>query len=174
MMVHVMRTIEEPTPYGPETTYPTAEDALKDRIIANFRETMMALKCIGSERMVKLGVSMTQAHVLSMLQRHGDVPMSRLADLIDVSLSNATGLIDRMEERGYVERVRVPDDRRVVIVRMTDTGRRLMDDMELLRENTFRQVLDRLAPDQLTGVDQATADLRDAINGETDPASRLL
>jgi DNA-binding MarR family transcriptional regulator len=174
MMVHVMRTIEEPAPYGTETTYPTADDALKDRIIASFRETMVALKCIGSERMIKLGVSMTQVHVLSMLQRHGDVPMSRLADLIDVSLSNATGLIDRMEERGYVERVRVPDDRRVVIVRMTDEGRRVMDDMESLREHTFRTVLDRLSEEQLRGIDQATADLRDAITADADPATRLL
>lgn len=169
-----MRTIEEPAPYGTETTYPTAEDALKDRIIASLRETMVALKCIGSERMIKLGVSMTQVHVLSMLQRHGDVPMSRLADLIDVSLSNATGLIDRMEERGYVERVRVPDDRRVVIVRMTDEGRRVMDDMESLREHAFRAVLDRLAMEQLAGIDQAVADLRDAIAIDPDPATRTL
>ena len=44
--------------------------------------------------------------------------MSRLAELLDVSLSNATGIVDRMEERGLVERVRVPDDRRVVLVRI--------------------------------------------------------
>jgi DNA-binding MarR family transcriptional regulator len=175
MMVHLMRTIEKPAVVsGTGTTYPSAEDALKDRIIANFRETMLALKCIGSERMVKLGVSMTQVHVLSMLQRHGDLPMSRLAELIDVSLSNATGLIDRMEERGYVERVRVPDDRRVVIVRTTEGGRRVMDDMAALHEQTIRTVLDRLAPDQLSGIDQATADLRDAISTEADPTSRLL
>ncbi len=173
MMVHVMRTIE-PTAAETAVTTSSVDDDVKDRIIANFRETMMALRCIGSERLVKLGVSMTQVLVLSMLQRHGDVPMSRLAELIDVSLSNATGLIDRMEERGYVERDRVPDDRRVVIVRMTDLGRRLMDDMELLRENTFRAVLDRLVPEQLAGIDAATADLRDAINEEVDPASRLL
>ena len=174
MMVHVMRTIEEPAPYESERPYVSADEAIKDRIIANFRETMVALRCIGSERLVKLGVSMTQIHVLSMLQLHGDVPMSRLADLIDVSLSSATGLIDRMEERGYVERLRVPDDRRVVIVRMTVAGRRLMDDMELLRANTFREVLDRLAPEQLNGIDQATADLRDAINDEADPPSRTI
>ena len=45
--------------------------------------------------------------------------MSRLAEMLDVSLSNATGLIDRMEERGFVERIRVPEDRRVVLVRIT-------------------------------------------------------
>lgn len=167
-----MRTIEPTTTAASDA--PNSVDDVKDRIIANFRETMVALRCIGSERLVKLGVSMTQVHVLSMLQRHGDVPMSRLAELIDVSVSNATGLIDRMEERGYVERDRVPDDRRVVIVRMTDPGRRLMDDFELLRENAFREVLDRLVPEQLAGIDAATADLRDAVNGEVDPASRLL
>ena len=57
---------------------------------------------------------------------------------------------------------------------MTDTGRRLMDDMELLRANTFREVLDRLAPEQLNGIDQATADLRDAISDEADPPSRTI
>ena len=40
--------------------------------------------------------------------------MSRLADVAGVSLSNATGLVDRMEERGYIERTRVPEDRRIV------------------------------------------------------------
>jgi DNA-binding MarR family transcriptional regulator len=98
-----------------------------------------------------------------MLDRHGDMPMSRLAGMIDVSLSNATGLIDRMEERGFVSRVRVPDDRRVVLVTITDAGRKLLDDIEILRAETLRTVLDRLDPDQLDGIARATADLRDAL-----------
>jgi hypothetical protein len=57
---------------------------------------------------------------------------------------------------------------------MTDEGRRVMDDMESLREHTFRTVLDRLSEDQLRGIDQATADLRDAITADADPATRLL
>ncbi|MFP5343348.1 MAG: MarR family winged helix-turn-helix transcriptional regulator [Candidatus Limnocylindria bacterium] len=160
-----MRTIE------PTSADAAAADAVTDRIIANFRDTVVALRCIGSERLVRLGVSMTQILVLSMLQRHGDVPMSRLAELIDVSVSNATGLVDRMEERGYVERVRVASDRRVVIVRMTDAGARLLDDMESLREHTLREVLDRLTAEQRLGIEQATADLRDAIAGAVPSAA---
>lgn len=150
MMVHLMRTID-------------ADRELKDRIIADFRSAMAELRCIGSERLLRLGVSMSQLHVMSMLDRHGDMPMSRLAEMVDISLSNATGLIDRMEERGYVERVRVPDDRRVVLVRITETGRKLLDDIEILRAETLRTVLDRLDPDQLDGIARATADLRDAL-----------
>lgn len=139
------------------------DSSLKDRIIADFRSAMAELRCMGSERLLRLGVSMSQLHVMSMLDRHGDMPMSRLAEMVDVSLSNATGLVDRMEERGFVERVRVPDDRRVVLVRITETGRRMVDDIEVLRAETLRTVLDRLDPGQLDGIARATADLRDAL-----------
>jgi DNA-binding MarR family transcriptional regulator len=150
MIVHLVRTI-------------VVDTELKDRIIADFKSAMAELRCIGSERLLRMGVSMSQLHVMSMLDRHGDMPMSRLAEMIDISLSNATGLVDRMEERGFVERLRVPDDRRVVLVRLTDGGRKLIDDVEVLRAETLRTVLDRLDPDQLDGIARATSDLRDAL-----------
>jgi DNA-binding MarR family transcriptional regulator len=92
--------------------------------------------------------------------------MSRLADLLDVSVSNATGLIDRMEERGLVERVRVPDDRRVVIVRASAEGARQRDAIEALKQDRMRSILERLSPRQLTRIAGAIADLRTAVIDE--------
>ncbi len=80
----------------------------RSAIIDDFRASMGELKCIGSERLVRLGISMSQLHVMHLLERHGELAMSRLADMLDVSLSAATGLVDRIEERGFVERIRVP------------------------------------------------------------------
>jgi len=139
------------------------ERALRDRIIVDLRAAMAELRCIGSERLMRVGVSMTQLHVISMLDRHGDMPMSRLAEMLDVSLSNATGLVDRLEERGVVERIRVPDDRRVVMVRITAAGRSLLDDVEILRVETLQTVLDQLDEHQLDGMARAAADLHTAI-----------
>ena len=65
---------------------------------------------------MRLGISMTHFHVLTLLRHHDAMPMGRLAEILDASMSSATGIIDRMEERGLVERTRVPDDRRVVLV----------------------------------------------------------
>lgn len=162
MMIHVNRTID----------VTRIDDQTKDRIIADFRGAMAELRCIGSEKLVRVGVSMTQLHVMSMLERHGDISMSRLAEMIDVSLSSATGLVDRMEERGYLERLRVPDDRRVVLVRISETGRKLLDEIEVLRTEMLRTVLDRMDPDQLDGLARATADLRGALAaGATGPGA---
>src|SRR3954453_11059139 len=153
----------------PESSISTSEQGtrsaveLVDQIAADLHEMIGSLRCAGTGRMVKAGISMTHLHILWVLEHHGDMAMSRLAELLDVSVSNATGLIDRMEERGLVERVRVPDDRRVVLVRASAEGARQRDEIEALKQDRMRSILGRLAPDQLTRILGAIGDLRGAI-----------
>ena len=94
---------------------------------------MGSLRCAGSQRLVRLGISMTHFHVLTLLRHHDAMPMGHVAEILDTSMSSATGIIDRMEERGLVERVRVSDDRRVVMVRPTKTGLDLVDEVEFVK-----------------------------------------
>jgi DNA-binding MarR family transcriptional regulator len=136
------------------------------RIIADLRSVLREIRCIGSERLVRRGISMGHLHLMSVLDRHGDMAMSRLAEVLDVSLSNVTGLIDRMEERGLVARRRVPDDRRVVLVELTDDGRRALADLELLRNDLLARILAHLDEQQLARVAAALDDLRGAV-GDT-------
>jgi len=132
-------------------------------LFADLRSTLGELKCLGSERLRRLGVSMGHLHAMALLERHGRLSMSRFAELLDVSLSNATGLVDRMAERGLVERIRVPDDRRVVLVELTDLGRRLLEEMDLLRDDLLARVLGQLEPEHLAALTAAVARLRDAV-----------
>jgi DNA-binding MarR family transcriptional regulator len=140
-----------------------ANDPLIDAIVGELHRMIGSLRCAGTGRMVKAGISMTHLHILWVLEHHGELTMSRLADMLDVSVSNATGLIDRMEERGLVERVRVPDDRRVVIVRASADGARIRDEIEALKQDRMRSILGRLEPDQLTRVLAALGDLQRAV-----------
>jgi DNA-binding MarR family transcriptional regulator len=163
MIVRVTQTID---PTG------TIPDSRTDGIVADFRATMMELKCVGSERLLRRGISMTQLHILHMLERHGQMPMSRLAEVLDVSVSNATGLVDRMEERGLVGRTRVPEDRRVVLVQVSAAGLAMLDDAETLSNDVLRRVLLRIDATQLGDIACAMKDLRVAVEAEvSDPAS---
>ena len=142
-------------------------------IIADFRAAMNQVKCASSERLLRLGISMAQLHILYTLQRSGEMPMSRLAEVLHVSLSNATGLIDRIEERGFVERTRVPEDRRVVLIRVTDAGRRMLEEVDAVGAELLRGVFGRIGRSQLAVVGQAIAELRrgleEATGGPLDP-----
>jgi DNA-binding MarR family transcriptional regulator len=147
-------------------------DETRAAIVADLRASFGELKCIGSERLVRLGISMSQLHVMHLLERHGELAMSRLADMLDVSFSAATGLVDRIEERGFVERIRVPEDRRVVLVRITPAGRQMLEDVEIVRTEIIERVLDQLDPSQLDGVATAMAALRVAfLSTFADPIS---
>ena len=136
-------------------------------IIADFRESMTMLKCASSERVLRLGISMAQLHILYTLQRTGEMTMSHLADVLNVSLSNATGLIDRIEERGYVERTRVPEDRRIVKIRVTPEGSRMLEELDALSDELLRAVFSRIGASKLVGVAEAATALREALEVAT-------
>jgi len=161
MMVDVTRTIDGAV--APPAAPTTVPDDVADRIITDYRAFMAQMKCAMSERLVRLGISMAQLNIMYTLQRNGEMPMSRLADVLNVSLSNASGLVDRMEERGFVERTRVPEDRRVVLVRITGAGAQVIEENDLLNDDLLRAVLRRLEPDQLPVVARVMTEFRAAM-----------
>jgi DNA-binding MarR family transcriptional regulator len=162
----VTRTIPVEDP--PEAA--SAPDDPLAPIIADFRTAITTLKAISSERVMRLGLSMAQLNILYTLKRCGEMPMSRLAEMLNVSLSSATGLIDRIEERGLVERSRVPEDRRIVLIRVTAAGERLLGELDGLSDELLRSVLGRLRRSELVAIGSAFASIRDAL---ADVAGRL-
>jgi MarR family transcriptional regulator, organic hydroperoxide resistance regulator len=144
-------------------TPPEQRELIGD-IIAQFRSAFGELRCIGSQRLLQRSVSPGHLHLLSMLERHGGMPMSRIAELLDVSLSATTGIVDRLEERGLVDRARLADDRRVVFVQVTKQGRRMLEDVEVLRSEMIRSILARLTPERLNALAETLGDLRRAVD----------
>ncbi|WP_432125858.1 MarR family winged helix-turn-helix transcriptional regulator [Streptomyces sp. bgisy082] len=78
-----------------------------------------------------------QARVLGLLSLE-PLPMRRIAQKLKCEPSNITGIVDRLEARGLVERRPAPDDRRVKLAVPTDEGRtvarRLRESLDFARE----------------------------------------
>ena len=96
-------------------------------------------------------LSLIHLNVLAVLDLDGPLPMRGLAETLDVSQASATGIVDRMEQRGLVERQRDGDDRRVVRVALTDEGRSLIAGMATERREHLAMMLDQLTDDELEG-----------------------
>lgn len=77
---------------------------------------------------VREKLSWQEVRVLRAIGRQDCCPMSALADRICLSLSSATGLIDRLVGKKLVKRDRAAEDRRVVQVELTDSGRALHEE----------------------------------------------
>jgi DNA-binding MarR family transcriptional regulator len=108
------------------------------------------------------GFSIIGAHLLALLETEGEVPMSRLAEALDVALPNATGIVGRLAERGIVERRHGEEDRRVVLVRLTESGRELIAEMEGARRARLHRLISTMNDEQQERLMQVVHDLRAA------------
>jgi DNA-binding MarR family transcriptional regulator len=72
------------------------------------------------------GLTTPQAQLLCVLQ-DGPVGMAEISSVVRLERSSLTGLVDRAEQRGLVERRPDPADRRAVKVGLTPAGRRTVD-----------------------------------------------
>jgi DNA-binding MarR family transcriptional regulator len=171
-MLQLMRSIGE-RPSIPATE-PSREGSSVEAILTEVSSWVGELRCASMGRLVQGHVSLSHMHVLWLLQHQGSMTMSRLADLLDVSLSNATGIIDRMEEKGLVERVRVPDDRRLVLVVPGAAGIRALEESETTKRERLRAVLGHLTAAERPVVLTALRSLRRALSAEveSDPPHR--
>ena len=88
-------------------------------------------------------LSPVQCHVLHLIEPERPVPMRQLASTLGCDASNVTGLVDRLEARGLVERRPSLDDRRVKVLQLTRAGSRLR--AQLLRRMTGSCSLARLS-----------------------------
>ena len=77
--------------------------------------------------MSELGLSFQQSMALSRLEPDEPVPMSALATALQCDNSNVTGIVDRMEAAGLVERRAFEGDRRVKAVALTPLGELVRD-----------------------------------------------
>jgi DNA-binding MarR family transcriptional regulator len=107
-------------------------------------------------------ISSTQRHVLLLLDSEGPMTMGRIAELLDVSLPNVTGIVERMVDHGLVARIRSDDDRRIVSVAVTDAGRQTVEEIDLVRRSQLAAVICRLSAEQQQRALSTFTDLRQA------------
>ncbi|MFJ3302083.1 MarR family winged helix-turn-helix transcriptional regulator [Streptomyces sp. NPDC086549] len=104
-----------------------------------------------------------QARLLSLLSLE-PLPMRKLAQKLKCEPSNVTGIVDRLEARGLVERRPDPADRRVKLAAPTDEGRQVAQN---LREGL------RFAREPLAGLsDEERLSLRDLLRRMLDIQAR--
>jgi MarR family transcriptional regulator, organic hydroperoxide resistance regulator len=112
-------------------------------------DLMRSQKSHVNAAMAELDLTMQLAHAMYVIPRAG-MTMRELAGELACDASNATGLVDRLEHRGLLERQADEGDRRIKRVCLTSAGRRLREKIE----TRFRQAPPAIAA--LTPADQKT------------------
>jgi len=107
---------------SPSNTSLVDTDRLADFVLFTQRSCILNL----SSELNRGNVSFPQFFLLAYLSSEEYLTMSDIAKKMGHSTAAATGLVDRLEKLGYVERVHAAEDRRKIMVRITHKGTELV------------------------------------------------
>ena len=107
------------------------------------------LGLLSSAEALEQSFSFSQVMVLQTLHRAGPMKMTELARFLGLSKPNATGLVDRLVKRSLVRRKRSDEDRRVIFVALTPSGRRAADRLAVTSRKGLTALMRRIPEDDL-------------------------
>ena len=98
--------------------------------------------------LAELDLTPVQGHALRLLDPEQPIAMSALADALFCHASNVTGIVDRLETRGLVERQPGREDRRVKTLVLTEAGKRVRSQVVELMCRPPPEIAELSASDQ--------------------------
>jgi len=104
------------------------------------------MRTVFDRRMRELGLTRAQWLVLTRLSRRPGASQSELADMIEIEKAAAGRLVDRLEEKGWVERRADANDRRINRIHLTEQAEVLHDSIRPIARETVEVALSDLTP----------------------------
>ncbi len=101
------------------------------------------------KQMSELGLSFTQVKALNLLRiSDEDVNVKDVADSLNMSLPAMSRALDKLVQRGYVDRIGSEKDRRAKHVRLLPAGRAVLDEIEQARKSVVEEFTATLSDDE--------------------------
>ena len=136
-----------------------------EHILVALRRVMRATDQYSRQLVKKTGLTAPQLLLLQVIQKRGETFIGELAAEMSLSHATVTTIVDRLEGRALVERVRCAADRRRVQVILTSSGERILQGAPLLLQDQFVEQFSGLGSaeqEQLISSLQKIAQMMDA------------
>ena len=124
-------------------------------------------------RAVRFGLTRAQWRALKRVHRSEGMSQSELAELLEMEPIAVGRVIDRLQKAGFVERRADPKDRRAWQLYLMPGSHAVLDDMELISKELYRQAQRGIPASELKTMISVLARMKDNLNALDDAGDRL-
>jgi len=122
---------------------------MRHETVLNIVRTATVLSSKAAQLFRDFGLTEAQFNVLFALKfTEGNITQAELGKRLVVTRASITSVLDKLESKGWVKRVDVPENRRIHHVALTDAGRALVERVEPAYRREVHDVLSELSDDQ--------------------------
>jgi len=145
----------------------------KRQLVAQLVESSRLLRNYIDQRAKTRGTTRAQWIVLYRLRQQEGLSQVDLAEMLELQPISLVRLLDRLVEHGLLERRHDPKDRRANRLFLTAKGRRLVDDLDSLRDEIATDVMRGLTDEAIQTSLAALRDMKDRIKALSDPSGHI-
>jgi DNA-binding MarR family transcriptional regulator len=133
------------------------------RVWFRFLRLESRLRVAVAERLREIGLSVPQCDVLTTLTEAEGISQQELAKRLYVTKGNISGLLDRLERAGLVERRSIAADRRQYAIYLTQPGREAAEEAIAIQHALIAATLGQLPPEGLANFEDLLIAARDLV-----------
>jgi DNA-binding MarR family transcriptional regulator len=139
-------------------------DSLEQEATLNILRTSDRLQLQFARLLREHGLTPSQYNVLRIVRGEGKpLPILEIAERTVTVVPGITGLIDRLEQAGFVNRVRCETDRRVIYVALTDKGAGVLANLDQPLLERHKALMGHLTPSELKELSRLLEKVREAL-----------
>lgn len=122
----------------------TAPSANSDNVLVSLRRIIQAIDIHSRQLVRKHGITTPQLIILKQIEGKEAITVTQLAKQVSLKQATVTDILNRLERKGLVLREKDTGDRRRVLVKETDTGKRLLEATPSPLQDTFLEKFENL------------------------------
>jgi len=152
----------------------TKKSTIVSGIIDNIRRVFKAVNDHSKKAEHETGITGPQLWAIKIIGDMSPVKVSDIARRMYIHPATAVGILDRLESRNLVKRVRSKDDKRVVKVTLTDDGKKLVKKSPEVAQGLLVKGLEVLSVERLQEIYSALEELVHILGAQELPPQLLL
>ena len=137
------------------------KDLIKEALLLQ-RETDKIMRKFEPQPWIELNLTLAQLKSLFFIAAKGKTNFKKVAEALNVTPPNVTGIIDKLVEQGLVTRTENQEDRRIMLLEATEKGQELLNNLRESHVNQMTQILGNLTAEELTSLVNCYKDLKKA------------
>ncbi len=145
-----------------------------EEVLIALRKILRAIAIQSRQLAQQCGTTTPQLFVIRAIHRHGPLSIGALSREVSLSQATMTAIVDRLERKGIVQRVRSSVDRRKVNVSLTEQGEATVRDAPSPMQESFERAFSKLEEWEQTLVISQVQRIAAMMNATDLPASPLL
>ncbi|MFH1651838.1 MAG: MarR family transcriptional regulator [Chloroflexota bacterium] len=120
---------------------------------------------------MELSLTIAQLKSLVFIAREESTNFRQLATALEVTPACVTGIIERLVEQGLVSRTENPEDRRMLLLRVTGKGQKLLTGLREKQISRISEIMEHLSHDDLAALVKGLSALHEACRRYRSPAA---